>query len=146
MKQKSARKKPNFLVVMGIAAGLSLPGSSSFATGGIYKKVSLHKPVNAADRESGKRNRIRSKVRGYHNNASVKIYPDADKKSMHVIAKKNEGRSIDFFVFDLEGTLLHNRRMKPKEHHRLTGLTKGMYVYRVFCGDEETASGEFAIH
>jgi hypothetical protein len=145
MKQKSSRKKRGFLVVMGLAAGLSLPGSA-LATGGVYKKVSLHKPLNPVERETGKRSRVRSKVPGYHNNASVKIYPDTDKKSLHVIAKRNDGKIIDFFVFDLESTLLHNRRMKPKEHHRITGLKKGMYVYRVFCGDEETASGEFAIH
>lgn len=79
------------------------------------------------------------------NNNSVKIYLDAPKKKVHVIAKENKGKQIDFFVFDLEGTLVHNHKMKMKDHHRITNLTKGIYVYRVFCGDEETASGQFEI-
>jgi hypothetical protein len=79
------------------------------------------------------------------NNESVKIYPDAWKREMHVVAKENEGKAIDFFVFDLEGTLVHNYKMKPKDHNRISGLKRGTYIYRVFCGDEETASGKFEI-
>ena len=79
------------------------------------------------------------------NNNSVKIYMDASQKKVHVIAKENKGKQIDFFVFDLEGTLIHNHKMKVKDHHRVTNLSKGIYVYRVFCGDEETASGQFEI-
>jgi hypothetical protein len=79
------------------------------------------------------------------NNNSVKIYLDVPKKKVHVIAKENKGKEIDFFVFDLEGTLVHNHKMKMKDHHRITNLTKGIYVYRVFCGDEETATGQFEI-
>ena len=79
------------------------------------------------------------------NNPSVKIYPDAWKRDMHVVAKDNNGKEINFFVFDLQGTLLHNYKMQPKDHNKISGLKRGTYVYRVFCGDEETASGKFDI-
>ena len=79
------------------------------------------------------------------NNSSVKIYLDASQKKVHVIAKENNGKQIDFFLFDLEGTLIHNHKLKVKDHHRVTNLVKGVYVYRVFCGDEETASGQLEI-
>lgn len=79
------------------------------------------------------------------NNASVKIYPDPLKKIMHVIARQNKGKEVDFFVFDLEGTLVLNYKMKSKDHQRIVGLPKGSYVYNVFCGDIQTASGNFEI-
>ena len=79
------------------------------------------------------------------NNSSVKIYLDPPQKKVHVIAKENKGKQIDFFIFDLEGTLVHNHKMKTKDHHRVNNLSKGTYVYRVFCGDEETASGQLEI-
>ena len=79
------------------------------------------------------------------NNDAVKIYPDPIKRDMHVVAKDNDGKAIDFFVFDVEGTLVQNLKMQPKEHEKLTGLKRGTYVYRVFSGDEETASGKFEI-
>ncbi len=79
------------------------------------------------------------------NNHAVKIYPDIVQKAMHVIAKENEGREIDFFVFDLEGTLLKHYKMEGGDHQKITGLKRGKYIYHVFCGDEETAVGKFEI-
>ncbi|MGB3007898.1 MAG: T9SS type A sorting domain-containing protein [Chitinophagaceae bacterium] len=79
------------------------------------------------------------------NNNAVRIHPDIIKREMHVIAKENDGKEINFFVFDLQGTLMQHFKMKYKDHYRLQGLEKGVYIYRVFCGDEETVSGKFEI-
>jgi hypothetical protein len=89
--------------------------------------------------------KVKSKTFSSRNNVSVKIYPDAMKKIMHVIAKENNGKQIDFFVFDMQGTLMRNYKMKAKDHIKIAGLQRGAYVYRVFCGDEETAAGNFEI-
>ena len=77
------------------------------------------------------------------NNKSIKIYPDAFKKEMHVIVR--EKTEIIFIVLDTEGTLLLNRQLKPNEHFKITGLEKGNYTYHVFDGDEEKATGKFEI-
>lgn len=79
-------------------------------------------------------------------NSIVKIYPDIIKRAMHVVVKEdNEGAPIDFFIFDLHGTLVQNSKMKQREHLKITGLARGKYIYRVFAGDTERASGEFEI-
>lgn len=75
------------------------------------------------------------------NNAAVKIYPDLFSRKMHVVAKENEVKEIDFFVFDLEGTLMQHYKMGTGDHQKLS-LARGKYIYRVFSGDEETATGE----
>jgi hypothetical protein len=77
------------------------------------------------------------------NNKSVKIYPDAFKKEMHVIVR--EKTEITFVVLDTDGTLMLNRKLKSNEHFKLTGLEKGNYYYHVFDGDEEKATGKFEI-
>jgi hypothetical protein len=79
------------------------------------------------------------------NNKVVKIYPDMVKREMHVVAKENGGTQIDFFVFDLQGTLVQQYKMNEKEHKRIAGLAPGTYVYRVFSGDTESAAGKFEI-
>ena len=79
------------------------------------------------------------------NNHAVKIYPDVIKKSMHVVAKQNDGKEIDFFVFDLQGTLMKHYRMNEGDREKITGLARGKYIYHVFCGDEETVTGKFDI-
>lgn len=87
----------------------------------------------------------KTKASSSRNNSSVRIYPDILKRTMHVVAKDDEGKSIDFFVFDLEGTIVHHYKMKTGDHEKITRLERGKYVFRVFSGDEETATGELDI-
>ncbi len=77
-------------------------------------------------------------------NKFVKLYPDAFKRDIHVVDKDTRSE-VDFYVFDLQGKMMQNSKMKVNEHYRITGLAKGKYVYRVFNGDTETASGLFEI-
>jgi len=86
----------------------------------------------------------KAKVSSSRNNASVKIYPDMLKRVMHVVAKDSD-EQIDFFVFDLEGTLIKHYKMKSGDHQKLNDLARGQYVFSVFAGDEETATGKFEI-
>jgi hypothetical protein len=85
-----------------------------------------------------------TKVSSSRNNSSVRIYPDILKRVMHIVARDNE-ETVDFFVFDLESTLIQHYKMKPGEHQKLSELKRGKYVFSVFSGDEETATGNFDI-
>jgi hypothetical protein len=85
------------------------------------------------------------RVNSSRNNNAVKIYPDIVQKAMHVVAKDNDGKEIDFFVFDMDGTLMKHYKMTDGDHKKLSGLSRGKYIYHVFCGDEQTATGKFDI-
>jgi hypothetical protein len=87
----------------------------------------------------------KAKTTSSRNNSSVKIYPDPVRRIMHVSAKENNGKEIDFFVFGLDGTLIKHYKMTGGGHEKITGLERGKYVYNVFSGDEETAAGQFEI-
>lgn len=97
------------------------------------------------NREDEKNPVKKTRMISSRNNQAVKIYPDPVKRVMHVIAKDNDGKQIDFFVFDLEGTLVHHYKMDEGDHQRISGLERGKYVYQVFSGDEETVAGQFEI-
>jgi hypothetical protein len=79
------------------------------------------------------------------NNHAVRIYPDLVSRTMHVVAKDNDEKEIQFFVFDLDSTLVQHFKMKDGDHKKIRGLQRGKYVYHVFEGDEEVASGNFSI-
>lgn len=103
-------------------------------------------PVERSGGENpAKKNRKHAASYSSRNNASVRIYPDMIKREMHVVARYNEGKEIEFFVFDLEGTLVRHERLGPKEKLTLSDLERGTYRYSVFSGDEETAAGTFEI-
>jgi len=134
----------NSFITLSLLAGLML-AQPAFAIGKPFKKYSITNNNEPVEEKAIKKEKARSKAFSSRNNSSVKIYPDIIKREMHVVAKENEGKNVDFFVFDLQGTLMQNYKLKAKDHFRISGLTKGTYVYRVFCGDEETASGKFEI-
>jgi hypothetical protein len=136
---------------LGLAKALTLGicATMLFAQQGIAKtspvrKFSIVTPNEEEPAKKEKKSRTTKNFSSLNNN-SVKIYPDALKREMHVLAKENDGQLIDFFVFDVQGTLVQNYKMKAKDHYRIAGLARGTYVYRVFTGDEETAAGKFDI-
>jgi hypothetical protein len=143
MKLKSILSPAKTIVLCGMCISL-LTAQMVFASGKPYRTFTTFSTVAGED-DLINNNKEKNKSIFLRNNNSVKIYLDGPKKKVHVIAKENKGKQIDFFVFDLEGTLVYNHKMKMKDHHRITNLAKGIYVYRVFCGDEETASGQFEI-
>lgn len=146
MKLNPVRKQLKMILATGICAG-TLFAQQALAAGKPIKKVSTSISVVNPGEEEPVKKKDKAKARAFTslNNRSVKIYPDAVKRDMHVVAKDNDGKEIDFFVFDLQGTLLQNYKMKNGDHYRLTGLARGIYMYHVFCGDEETAAGKFEI-
>jgi len=143
MKLKLTRQSLKAIFALGICGSL-LIAQPSLASGKSFKKITLLKS-GPGEEEPAKKSKSRSKSLASRNNSSVKIYPDVVKRDMHVVAKENDGKEIDFFVFDLQGTLVQNYKMKAKDHYRISGLARGLYVYRVFRGDTETASGKFEI-
>ena len=85
----------------------------------------------------------RSKTRLTKKEREVKIYPDIIKRTMHV--KNVESSEVDFFVFDLDGTLMVHYKLNEKDHKRINGLEKGTYTYQVFKKDEMSESGKIII-
>jgi hypothetical protein len=143
MKPLNLLTRTRALIALGMSAGLLM--NQPIAAAG-KPNLSIERPLNTDEEEKpAKKTAGQGKSSSSRNNNSVKIFPDILKRDMHVVAKDNKGKSIDFFVFDLEGTLIQNYRMKEKDHIRIAGLARGKYIYRVFCGDVETAHGDFEI-
>jgi hypothetical protein len=142
MKLNSYQKKLKTIFTLGLSTGV-------FFAQPLLANEDPAKPVSGITKNTGDetpaKKKAKTKAFASHNNSSVKIYPDALKREMHVVAKDNDGKVIDFYVFDVNGTLVQNYKMQAKDHIKISGLARGIYVYRVFCGDEETAAGNFEI-
>jgi hypothetical protein len=85
--------------------------------------------------------KTRSSAKTTVNTVSVRFVPDIFKKSFHVVTKSESEKEMNFFVFDVEGNLVMNYKSKGSERKTISGLNRGNYIYRVFCDDEEVASG-----
>jgi hypothetical protein len=86
-----------------------------------------------------------SKPQDSKKNNIVRVMQDASKKLIHVTVKDIADKTVDFFVFDLEGTLVINYKLRSKEKKTIKNLKKGEYVYNAFFGDEEADAGNIEI-
>lgn len=137
MKQHLPKNRMRSIMALSVCTGLILS----------YPAFAESKPfVNLGEYKTGEKiplkKKFKTKLFSSRNNDAVKIYPDFIKRSMHVIAKDNNSNLIDFFVFDVQGTLVFHKKMKANDHETLKEFKRGKYIYRVFSGDEETAAGE----
>ena len=82
------------------------------------------------------------KEKSFRNQNVVKVYPDIMKKEMHIIAKSGIDKEIEFMVFDINGNMVLNYKMKPGEKRTITELKKGSYMYHVFAEDEYLTTGK----
>ena len=82
------------------------------------------------------------KEKSFRNQNVVKVYPDIMKKEMHIVAKSSIDKDIDFMVFDINGNMVLNYKMKPGEKRTITELKKGSYMYHVFAEDEYLTTGK----
>ena len=110
----------------------------------VAASTSHERPFTVNEKKPGEKV-LPKKTNLTRNNASVKIYPHIIKRMMHVVAKGKAGKEIDFSVFDKQGTLMMNLKMKAGKHEKISGLARGTYTYRVFSNEEETATGNFEI-
>ena len=109
-----------------------------------YASTNPETPDVMTEKDPGRKN-VASKSKQTLKIASVKIYPGRLKKIIHGVAKENEEKEFDFYVFDRQGTLMVNNKMKAGNHIKIAGLPRGYYSYHVYSGEEETVSGNSSV-
>ncbi|MFI5186929.1 MAG: T9SS type A sorting domain-containing protein [Chitinophagales bacterium] len=82
------------------------------------------------------------KERSFKNQNVVKIFPDVIKKTIHVVARSGNEKEIEFLVFDIDGNMVLNYKMKAGEKRAISHLKKGFYMYHVFSEDEYLTTGK----
>jgi len=116
-------------------AVMCLSGSKLHATDNT-KEIFISKRAFEDDKKPAK------KEKSFRNQNVVKVYPDIMKREMHVIAKSGIEKEIEFMVFDINGNMVLNYKMKPGERKTITELKKGSYMYHVFAEDEYLTTGK----
>ena len=75
---------------------------------------------------------------------TIKIYPNPSTSgNIHVSAVGDQ--ELQFYVFELDGTMVSNLRLSGKEKKTIKNLRKGTYTYDVFMNDEGVESGTIVV-
>jgi hypothetical protein len=76
--------------------------------------------------------------------AAIKLYPNPSTNGTVRIVSNTPG-NINFYIFELDGTLLHQAVIGEKRKHTVTNLKKGVYTYDVFYNDEGIEHGKLIV-
>jgi hypothetical protein len=100
-----------------------------------FANNSVYLPVNSSSGSSVQEKKI-----------NVRIYPNPSPNgTIYISSNHNSDKEIQFYVFDLEGTMMHNITLNAKGKKTITGLRKGVYMYDVFSDDESIERGKIIV-
>jgi hypothetical protein len=106
---------------------VSLSGTASADITGNHKQLAFAKPVALEKKK-----------------AVVKLYPNPSTNGKVRVVTNTAGKN-NFYIFDLEGTLLHQAVIKQNEKHTISNLKKGVYTYDAFYNDEGVDHGKLIV-
>jgi hypothetical protein len=76
--------------------------------------------------------------------AAVKLYPNPSTNGTVRVVSNTAG-NINFYIFEMDGTLLHQAIIGEGKKHTVTNLKKGVYTYDVFYNDEGIEHGKLIV-
>jgi hypothetical protein len=74
----------------------------------------------------------------------VYIHPNPSTDGTIQVVSRQNGE-LHFYIFDLEGTMVHQSVFKNKQKQTIQNLPKGIYTYNVFANDESIEEGKLTI-
>ena len=79
-----------------------------------------------------------------NNKNAIKLYPNPSFNGT-VTVTSNIAKNLNFYIFDLEGILLHQTILKENQKHTINNLKKGIYMYDAFLNDESIEHGKIVV-
>jgi hypothetical protein len=74
----------------------------------------------------------------------VRIYPNPTHNGTVSVSTQASDK-LHFYIFDLEGTLIHQAVLNQKQKETVRNLKKGVYMYDVFRNDVSIEHGKIIV-
>jgi hypothetical protein len=75
---------------------------------------------------------------------AAKVYLKT-KSNGSIVIRSTAGNPVSFFLFDLDGKLIHQQSIKEATRETITGLRKGSYLYNMLNEDQVLGEGKLTI-
>ena len=75
----------------------------------------------------------------------IKLYPDARQQVLFFSATGEEGKIYQLYLFDMDGRLVSQTRIRNRETTGLTNISEGNFLFEVFTDDERIENGSLTI-
>lgn len=75
----------------------------------------------------------------------IRLYPDARQQVLFFSANGEEGKVYQLFLFDMDGRLVSQTRIRSRETTVLTNISEGNFLFEVFTDDERIENGQLTV-
>ena len=75
----------------------------------------------------------------------IRLYPDARQQVLFFSANGEDGKVYQLFLFDMDGRLVSQTRIRNRETTVLTNISEGNYLFDVFTDDERIENGQLTV-
>ena len=75
----------------------------------------------------------------------IKLYPDARQQVLFFSANGEDGKVYQLYLFDMDGRLVNQTRIRNRETTVLTNISEGNFLFEVFTDDERIENGSLTI-
>ena len=129
--KKTALSPAALLTIIGLALGVQNP---AFATGRppTYPGNDTIHSIQVSKAQTSKKHKI-------------KLYPDARQQVLFFSASGEDGRVYQLFLFDMDGRLVSQTRIRNRETTVLTNISEGNFLFEVFTDDERIENGQLTV-
>ena len=75
----------------------------------------------------------------------IKLYSDARQQVLFFSANGDEGKVYQLYLFDMDGRLVSQTRIRSRETTVLTNISEGNFLFEVFTDDERIENGQLTV-
>jgi len=75
----------------------------------------------------------------------IRLYPDARQQVLFFSANGEDGKVYQLYLFDMDGRLVNQTRIRNRETTVLTNISEGNFLFEVFTDDERIENGSLTI-
>jgi len=75
----------------------------------------------------------------------IKLYSDARQQVLFFSANGDEGKVYQLYLFDMDGRLVSQTRIRSRETTVLSNISEGNFLFEVFTDDERIENGQLTV-
>ena len=87
---------------------------------------------------------LTAKIKVTAKKSVIRLFPNPSWNGT-ITVTSNTAEKLHFYIFDLDGTLVHQAVLKDKQKITVNDLKKGVYMYDAFVNDESIEYGKITV-
>jgi hypothetical protein len=142
---KKATLYPNLFTRLAMIGGLAVISHCSVSASGMHRSVVDRPAYTAGVPDNDTIHSIQVSKSQISKKNKIRLYPDARQQVLFFSANGEDGKVYQLYLFDMDGRLVAQTRIRNRETTVLTNISGGNFLFEVFTDDERIENGSLTV-